>query len=172
MLNDLLLLDPGRNSTAELVKYAAKSPEIPAEVFQIALEVNYPQNWRAAWTLKGMWEINPGIVEPLLLKMIRSLPTVPNNGVRREFLRILTDYPPPENEDDLGILLGHCFDSLTIQHNPVAVKIHSISILTKIAKIIPEIRVELSAAISMAMREGSPGMLNRGAKALRALQKM
>jgi hypothetical protein len=171
-LNELLLKDPGKENTRHLAALSARSGEIPSLLFDIAIRSNYPQNWRAAWTLKGIWEISPAYVEPFIGEMIKVLPTVPNNGVRREFLRILSDYPPPDNEDNLSILLNHCFDCLTNLQNPIAVKIHSISILLKIVDIIPEIKGELATAISLAMYEGSPGMLNRGSKALRALQKM
>lgn len=167
-----MLNDPGKENTRQLAAMSAQSGEIPSLLFDIAIDSNYPQNWRAAWTLKGIWEISPAFVEPFFGQMIKVLPTVPNNGVRREFLRILCAYPPPEKEDDLGILLNHCFDCLTNPQNPIAVKIHSISILLKIAGVIPAIKGELTTAISMAMHDGSPGMLNRGSKALRALQKM
>jgi hypothetical protein len=171
-LNNLMLDDPGKENTRQLAALCNRSGEIPSLLFNIATDSNYPQNWRAAWTLKGIWEISPEFVEPLISEMISALPTLPNNGVRREFLRIICAYRPPEKEDDLSILLNHCFDCLTNLQNPIAVKIHSISILLKIAGIIPEIRGELATAISRAMHEGSPGMLNRGSKALRALRKM
>jgi hypothetical protein len=172
MLNDLLLFDPGKKTAAELAGLSRKSPELPIEVFNIAMENNYPQNWRAAWVLKGMWESAPKIVEPLLEEMIVALPTAPNNGVRREFLRILCEYPVPKNEDLTGILLSHCFDCLQEPLSPVSVKIHSITILLKITFIHPELKEELATTISLAMQEGSPGILNRGEKALRALQKL
>jgi len=97
------------------------------------------------------------------------LPTVKKDGVKREYLKMISEFPLPENDEELGILLKVCFDYLADPLEPTAVKAHSISILCGISKIIPEIIPELRTTIEVVMQEGSPGIVNRSDKALKEL---
>ncbi len=148
-----------------------ENPLIFDELWTIALSEELPINWRAAWAIKGIWEESPELVSPHLSNMRRALANIKQDGVKREFLKMISENPLPDDEEELGILLKYCFDWLASPMEPIAVRAHSMEILFQISAQIPEIIPELKTTIEVAMQEGSAGMVSRGRKILKALQK-
>ncbi len=148
-----------------------ENPLIFDELWTIALSEELPINWRAAWAIKGIWEESPELVSPHLSNMRRALANIKQDGVKREFLKMISENPLPDDEEELGILLKYCFDWLASPMEPIAVRVHSMEILFQISAQIPEIIPELKTTIEVAMQEGSAGMVSRGRKILKALQK-
>ncbi|MCF8364252.1 MAG: hypothetical protein K9H16_00630 [Bacteroidales bacterium] len=169
-LNDLLLGEISKNNTLKLAQMAIENHGILDELWSYAISEDEPVNWRSAWVLKGIWELNPDLISPLVGNMILALPGITKDGVKREFLRIIQEYPIPEDEIKLGILLDCCFSWLANTAESVAVKIHSMTILFEISKKIPEIKNEFIHTIEVSMQEGSAGIVNRGSKTIRALK--
>jgi len=168
-IRELLLGEISKKHSDEIAKMTIKNPLIFDELWEISVSDEEPVNWRAAWVIKSIWEKHPHLVEPHIKKMRLVLPTVKKDGVKREYLKMISEFPLPENDEELGILLKVCFDYLADPLEPTAVKAHSISILCGISKIIPEIIPELRTTIEVVMQEGSPGIVNRGDKALKEL---
>jgi hypothetical protein len=139
-------------------------------LWAFALSDEEPVNWRAAWVIKGIHENKPKLVEPLIHEMIQALPNLEKEGVKREFLRMILEYPLPEDEEMLGVLLDSCFQWLANPPEPIAIKVHCMTILFEISKVIPEIKQELITTIEVAMQEGSAGIVNRGGKTIKALR--
>jgi len=169
-IKELLRSELSKRHAVEIVKMSAENPLIYDELWAIAISNELPINWRAAWVIKGIWEETPEKILPYLGQMRRALLSIKQHGVRREFLRILTEYPPPDDEKELGILLKCCFDWLAGPTETVAVRVHSMEILFQISKVIPEIIPELRTTIEVAMQEGSAGMVSRGRRTLKVLR--
>ena len=91
--------------------------------------------------------------------------------MKREFVKIIADSPLPEDEEQLGILLGICFEWLNSANEAIAVKVHCMQILLMISRQIPEIIPELKTTIELAMQEGSPAIVSRGRQVLQKLQR-
>jgi hypothetical protein len=170
-LTDYLLYDLSKSHTDRLAAKAANEPEVIGDLWDIALSNDEPQNWRAAWVIKGIWEQQPQLIVPWHTKMIEVLPRLTKDGVKREFLKIISETPLPRGEELLGVLLYTCFRWLATPAEPIAIKIHSINILQQISLRIPEIIPELCTTIEVAMQEGSAGIVNRGSRTLQALRK-
>ncbi len=169
-LKDFLLDEISKSNMRKLANKANETPAIITELWDYTNGTDDVLNWRAAWAMKAIWEQNPHLIEPYIEPMIRALPKLNKDGVKREFLRMIQEYPLPENEALLGILLDCCFLWLATPAEPIAVKIHSMVILLEISKKIPEINRELIHTVEVAMQEGSAGIVNRGRKTLIALQ--
>lgn len=169
-IKDLLLGEISKRNTREIARMAGENNNILKELWDYALSEDEPVNWRSAWVIKGVWEQNPELVSPLIDDMIRALPGLNKDGVKREFLRMIQEYPIPNDEDLLGILLDSCFFWLAAPAEPIAIKIHTMTILFEISKKIPEIKPELITTIEVAMQEGSAGIRNRGSKTIKALK--
>ncbi len=146
-----------------------ENPLIFEELWSIAVSDELPVNWRAAWTIKGIWETNPTLVTPHIGRMRQALANINQHGVKREFLKMISESRLPDDENELGILLKCCFDWLADPLEPIVVKIHSMDILFNISKQIPEIIPELKTTIEVAMQEGSAATVDKVEKMLRAL---
>ncbi len=169
-IRDYLLYDISKKHAAEIASKAAQDAAILKALWNFALSDETPVNWRAAWVIKGIHENNRNLIEPLISDMIRALPQLEKEGVKREFLRMIMEYPLPEGEESLGVLLDSCFRWLANPAEPIAVKIHCMTILFEICKVIPEIKQELITTIEISMQEGSAGIINRGKKTIKALR--
>jgi hypothetical protein len=169
-LQDFLLDEISKSNMRKLAIVATENQDLITKLWDFAISDEEPLNWRAAWAIKAIWEQNPSLIEPYIEPMIVALPRLKKDGVKREFLRMIQEYPLPENEEHLGILLDCCFLWLAAPAEPIAVKIHSMVILLQISKKIPEIKRELIHTIEVAMQEGSAGIVNRGRRTLIALQ--
>jgi hypothetical protein len=168
-IKELLRSELSKRHAVEIAKMSRENPLIYDELWAIAISDKLPINWRAAWVIKGIWEKTPEMIVPYLGQMRQALPSISQHGVRREFLRILTEYPPPDDKEELGILLKCCFDWLASPMETVAVRVHSMEILFQISNLIPEIIPELKTTIEVAMQEGSAGMVSRGRRTLKAI---
>jgi len=169
-IKELLRSELSKRHAVEIARMSKENLLIYDELWAIAISDELPINWRAAWVIKGIWETSPEMVVPYLGQMRQALPAITQHGVRREFLRMISEYPPPEDEEELGILLKCCFDWLASPLEPVAIRVHSMEILFLISIQIPEIIPELKTTIEVAMQEGSAGMVSRGRKKLKALR--
>lgn len=165
-----MLYDVSKKHAGEIADKARENEQVLKALWNIALSNDEPVNWRAAWMIKNIHEKDRKLVEPMISDMIRALPQLEKEGVKREFLRIIMEYPLPDDEERLGILLDSCFNWLANQAEPIAVKIHCMTILFEISKVIPEIKAELITTIEVAMQEGSAGIINRGSKTIKALR--
>ena len=170
-LTDYLLYDLSKSHTDRLAAKATNEPHIIGELWDIAISQAEPENWRAAWVMKSIWEQQPALIRPWHTKMISALPAITKDGVKREFLKIISETPLPDDDELLGILLETCFRWLAAPAEPIAIKIHSINILQQISQRIPDIIPELCTTIEVAMQEGSAGILNRGSRTLKALRR-
>ncbi|NCA86278.1 MAG: hypothetical protein EOM83_12005 [Clostridia bacterium] len=170
-LTDYLLYDLSKSHTTRLAAKAAAEPHIIDELWDIAISDAEPENWRAAWVIKGIWEQQPQLIVPWHIQMIEMLPKLTKEGVKREFLKIISETPLPTDEVLLGVLLNTCFQWLATPAEPIAIKIHSMNILQQISHHVPEIIPELCTTIEVAMQEGSAGIVNRGSRTLQALRK-
>jgi hypothetical protein len=170
-LTDYLLYDLSKSHTDRLAAKAANEPQIISELWDIAISDAEPENWRAAWVMKSIWELQPALILPWHTKMISVLPTLTKDGVKREFLKIISETSLPDDDELLGVLLETCFRYLAAPAEPIAIKIHSINILQQISQRIPDIIPELCTTIEVAMQEGSAGIVNRGSRTLQALRR-
>ena len=170
-LKDILLQEVSRKHAESIAEMAMKNPLIFDELWEIAISDEHPVNWRAAWVMDAVWEKCPEIIRPFIPKMWAILPQLKVDGVKRQFVKIIADSPLPENEEQLGVLLGVCFDWLNASTEAIAVKVHCMQILYIISRTIPEIIPELKTTIEVVMQEGSPAIVSRGRQILQKLQR-
>ncbi|MFC2101250.1 hypothetical protein ACFLRZ_05415, partial [Bacteroidota bacterium] len=101
--------------------------------------------------------------------IIRSIPELIDDAVKRAFLKILMNYPKIEDEELLAILMNYCFRYLESHYETVAVKIYSMEILYHISNSVPEIKNELIAIIEEQVRRGTPAIKVTGQRKLKKL---
>jgi 8-oxo-dGTP diphosphatase len=152
---------------------ATSAVENPA-VFDRLIEYSFSDDkklaFRASWTLTKVCDKFPELIYPHLSRIIDSLGSLENESAMRSFLRIIS-FSDMEmiSEKHQGILADLCFSLLRSGFSAIAVKAYSMEILYKLVLRYPELRIELSATISMLQPEGSAGILARGRQILKKL---
>lgn len=115
---------------------------------------------------------DPSIVLPYVSEIIRKLPELKNESVKRDFLHIFAELFLPEDEEDLGRLLDYCFGVMNSVTKQVSLKIYSMEILYRISLLEPELKQELALTIENQLQYGSAGFRSRGSKIVRKLGRL
>jgi len=154
----------------KIVAYIGTNSSRFSELVSLFLAGPYRITQRAAWPLSRCVEINPEFIEPHLKKILTytMTPGVPD-AVKRNVIRLLQFIPIPKRL--YGPTAKICFQFLSDKKEPVAVRIFSMTVLSNLAKKLPELKNELIPLIEDEMPYGSAGFVSRGRKVLQELKK-
>ena len=123
---------------------------------------------RAAYSLSISIDKYPSLLDPYIGILIGNLDNINLHiAVIRNTVRVLQNIEIPKRYE--GKLTTKCFDYLTDNNQPKAVKVFSMTILANMAKKYPELKNELILIIKDLMEFGSPGILSRGKKVINQL---
>ena len=125
---------------------------------------------RAAWAMDACLEKYPELLSPYVETLIDALPSLANNGVKRQIVKALAVRDIPESRQ--GRLTDLCFQWLQSSTTPVAVKVHCMQILANITAGHPGLATELQAVIREQIPRNSVGFSARGKKILKQLGKI
>ncbi|MCX6243744.1 MAG: hypothetical protein NTU98_03485 [Bacteroidetes bacterium] len=168
-LESLLLVENSRRNTDLVADLILQKPELFDELVRIFLRNEEPVSRRAAWVTDTISEQKPELILNYLNEIVTSLPRFTHDGMKRESLRILSRSPLPDQQ--LGLLIKHCFDWLTSAGESVAVKMYSMEILYRISQQEPDLKKELADSIEWRMQEETPGFKAHGKKLLAKLSR-
>jgi hypothetical protein len=169
-LRDDLLREYSKAHVAFIAKSIGPNQEDFDELITLFLGDEYRVTQRAAWVLSHCADEHPWLIEKHIEPLLLNLQKPVGDPVKRNTLRVLRNVEIPE--ELMGIAADLCFDFLLSGKEPVAVKIHAMTILHNIVKKFPELKEELKVAIEDQMPFGSAGFKNRGGKVLKAISKM
>ncbi len=145
------------------------SPESYRFLIEISFSGKRPLDWRAAWIADYLAEMQPALPEPHLENILRHMKLTMPGGVMRCYLRMLTRYPIPEAHQ--GMIADLCFESLSRESIPVAVKVHAMEILYRFTQDYPELKNELVIMLREQMVNNSTGFKTRARKIIGRLEK-
>lgn len=166
---DLQNLVASWENLALVVRHISDQPEHLQAILKMTFNEGQPENWRAAWMLDKIHEKHPELVVPYLPELIEFSLQTRNDSKRRHLLKLISLYPIPEKHT--ANLLNYCADILTNAAIPVAVRVHAMQILFKIALQEPDFAGELIDMIEHEIEyHGSAGIKSRGQKLLKKLR--
>ncbi len=123
---------------------------------------------RASWVMSDCIENTPSLALPWIDKMIRrSQEKDIHNAVQRNILRSLQFVVIPKRLR--GIAVNVCAENLQSVHTAVAAKVFSMSVLTNIAQVEPDLRREVVFLVEPLTLHASAGVRSRSKKALKLL---
>lgn len=169
-LRDDILGEYSKANVVRIAKNIGPNQEDFDELMALFLGEEYRVTQRAAWVVSHCADDYPWLIEKHVEPMLLNLQKPVNDPVKRNTLRVLRYVKIPE--DLMGIAADLCFEFLQSGKEPVAIKIHAMSILHNIVLQFPELKEELHIAIEDQMPYGSAGFKNRGGKVLKALNKL
>jgi hypothetical protein len=167
---DLKLVDSSRKLADILVHDIDKSEKKFSEMINLAFQDKYPLSMRAARVVALCCEKNRYLLEPYLILIIDSLEKFRVNGVRREFMKLIVEWPNKLNDNSIGKITELAFNWLVDTKQPIAVRYYSIEVLIKVADIYPEIAIELMEILNGLIENGSSGLKAKSKKVLMYLK--
>ena len=125
---------------------------------------------RAAWVLGVVGDTHPALLQPYLKKMIAKMkePGV-HPAVKRNTVRVLQTIDIPRGL--LGTVVSLCFDFLTSPRETIAVKVFSMSVIDRVARVEPDLEKELRLVLEQQLPLAGPGFRSRAGKILRKKRK-
>jgi hypothetical protein len=141
------------------------------EIFEIALRDNYPLSMRAARIIELCVSKQQTLIRPHIYNMLKAIETSKIDGVKRNFLKILSEIPLPLDENYQGHLVDLSFKLIEDNSESIAVRAFSIDILMKFSKTFPELKRELIPLLETIAEDSSKGLESKCKKLLKMISK-
>jgi len=155
-----------------VVTMIGNDPMLFEEVFVLSYTRPYPLSMRAARAIQLCCEKKSWLILPHLPKMLEIILQTNISGIRRNYLKIIAEFIPPEQISESGLLLDSCFRWLMNPGEPPAVCYYCMDIIVLMAKKEPDLRYELEAVIENRLEyDKSPSFQNKATKILAQIRK-
>ena len=164
-----LLENRSKKNVLRIAHLAHHEPKLIDAIFECVAEGKEKIDWRSAWVLDHLNQIEPSATPKHLNRMIRFLPTTSSDSLRRIFLKIIGTHPIPD--ENSGVLMDECFKLLKNPASAIAVRAWCMNILVDFAKEYPEICNELKPILEEISKTGSAGEKSKANKMLKTLDK-
>ena len=165
-----LLPDSGKLTAIHAAKVVMQKPELITLLFDLAFIDKKQFSMRAANVIQIIDSIDDSLIRPFYPNIIRGFEEFRIDGVKRCFLKLISNHVDIPSEDLLGILVNYCFSKAS-SSDPVAIKVYSILILYNLSLVEPDLTNELVLIVEDQIPKNSPAFANFGKKIITALKK-
>ena len=172
IIREQLLVEHSKKNTELIREYIGNDKVKLALLMKCFFKEEYRVSQRAAMVVSDVFDHRPELIQPYVNKLIENLNQDQYHiAIKRNSIRILQYVEIPEEKT--AELFDHCLNNLISVKEPIAVKAFSMTVLFNICKSFPELKHEIIPLLELELeRNESAGVLNRGKKLLKALQKL
>ena len=156
------------NQTLAVVNWIGTDPRRVEQLIKAYLGANSRTTQNAAYFMMKIGDTYPWMIEPYIGDLIKNLRSDPPTAIRRNTVRMLQNHSIPKKLH--GELAEKCFQYLQDRKEAIAVKAFSMTVLSNLTDLYPDLKYELKIVIEDLMQNGSPGIKSRGGKVLRHLE--
>jgi hypothetical protein len=165
-----ILREHSKRQTVRIARWIGPDKRRFRQLMELLLHGDRLVTQRAAWILTYCYESHPQLVTPWLPDLLKKMqePDV-HDALKRNVVRFLAcaDIPKPL----LGTVVSLCFDYLNSVDAPIAVKVHSMSVIQKVSEQEPDLKHELQTAIELMMPYVGPALQARGRIVIKQLSR-
>jgi hypothetical protein len=165
-----ILKEHSKRQTVRIAKWIGPDKRRFRQLMELLLHGDRLVTQRAAWILSSCYEFHPQLITPWLPDLLKKMqePGV-HDALKRNVVRLLacTDIPKPL----LGTVVSLCFDYFNSVDAPIAVKVHSMSVLQNVAQQEPDLKHELQTAIELMIPYAGPALRARGKIVIKQLNR-
>lgn len=159
-IREALLAEHSKPQTMKIVNYIGGDTERFAELMRLFLGDTYRLSQRAAWAVNYCAEHHPDLVKPYFGKLVAQLEREDVHvAVRRNVARMLQFIEIPKRYR--GRVFDACYKLVDDPHQPVAVRVFSLTVAAGIAKGSPELLSELRLVAAKYPQGATAGFRNR-----------
>jgi len=151
------------------VKAIEDVPESFRDVLELCFLEKYPLSMRAARVVQLYCDKCPEAIYPYLDEAVEKTIRSQIGGVRRNFLKIFSEFIDLERISDPGPLLNTCFEWLLDASIPPSIRIYSMDLIFKLGLKEPGLHHELKATIEIISEESEISLKNCGKKMLKKI---
>ncbi len=159
-----------RNYILMLADVAVEKNNLIKLSLEIIGEGSSRESKMASWLLSHIADSHPEILESFQDQLIELTLHTSADSIRRNLLRIIVLFPLPAHR--LVPLFEQGLEWMLCQSYAIAVRANAMQLLYKICLMEPELASELQQHIAGLMEYDSAGLVSRGKKIMRQLQKI
>jgi hypothetical protein len=150
----------------KLVRWVGKDKSRFQQLMKIFLQGKDPLTKKSAWIIGHCAERHPELVTPWLSAMVKKMQEPGAHGaVKRNVVRILQFVDIPRSLQ--GIVVSICFEFISSEDEPIAVRTFSMTVIDKIAREEPALKKELEFVVRRILPYATPAFRARARKVLR-----
>lgn len=168
-IREELLKEHSKKQTTKIVNFIGNDAKKFKELMYLFFNDEYRVVQRSAWVVNNCAEAHHELIKPYLEKMIDYLQKPVHDAVRRNTVRIFQFIDIPKKLT--GKVASVCFDLLQSKKEPVAVKVFSMTVLSKLCNKEPGLINELHLIIEAQLPYSTAGFKSRAKKVLKQLEK-
>jgi hypothetical protein len=163
-----ILKEHGRKQAIKIAAYAAGSPSRFKSLVDIYLTGPYRVTQRSSWPLSLCAEEHPELVRPHLKKLLDFIrkPGV-HDAVKRNTMRLLQFVDIPKKNH--GQLIDLCFEVLQQPKEAVAIRVFSMTVLSRLIVDQPDLQKELRIILEDHLPYSTAAFRSRASKLIRKL---
>lgn len=157
-----------KQQALKISECACSSPKDFAALMQCFLSNEYRLAQRAAWSVSWAAQKNPSLIKSYIKDLITQLPRKDvHDAVIRNSVRILQKIEIPEEFH--GEMINNCFAFIESNSTPVAIKAFSLTVLSNLSELYPEIKNELQLIIEERWNYETAAFKSRARRILKTL---
>jgi hypothetical protein len=166
-----ILKEHSKEQAHKLADYVGSNPSRFKSFVEVYLAGPYRVTQRAAWSLSIIAEQHPKLLAPHLKKLLDFLSKSGiHDSVKRNTMRLLQFIDIPKRNYGQVAELGFAY--LQSKKEPIAVKVFAMTVLARIVKDEPDLRIELKMIIEDQLPYSSAAFISRAKKVLKEIDKL
>lgn len=167
-IRQTLLAEHSRSQCRKIVKYIGADKKRFAELMTVFFRGEYRVTQRAAWPISYCVQENPSLIVPYFKRLLDVLQKKEvHPAVTRNIIRLLQYVEIPNRYR--GKLMTTCFEYISADNVPVAVKAFSLTVLYNLSHDYPDILSELKIIIDQRWVHETPAFKSRAKKILQRI---
>lgn len=165
-----ILREHSKRQTTKIARWVGGDKLRFRQLMDLFLHGEYRVTQRSAWIIGLCAEHHPELIGPWLKHMIAKMekPGV-HVAVKRNVVRILAGTEIPHAL--LGTVISRCFAYLNSENEAIAVRVHSMMTILRVARTEPDLKNELRGAVEQLLVNAVPAIRARARIVLKMLEK-
>jgi hypothetical protein len=166
-----ILRKHSKRQTVRIARWIGPDKRRFGELMGLLLHGDPIVTQRAAWILSSCYEFHPQLIKPWLPALLKKMqePGV-HDALRRNVVRLLSCADIPTSL--LGKVVSLCFDYLNAVDTPIAVRVHAMTVLQKVAEREPDLCHELQTSIQLMLPYVGPAVRARAKIVIKRLERI
>jgi hypothetical protein len=161
--------DSGRRTADLAVEAVGNNPAYFRRLVDISFTEPYPACMRAARVAQLSCEQHPALILPHVEEVITRIEGHKVSGVKRSYLKVISDNFDMAKPEDPGKLVQMCFDWLISPKEDPSIRIYAAEIIYQVTLREPDLKNELVTVLEEVVTEDITSIRNRGKKILARL---
>lgn len=166
-----LLREHSKRQATKIARWVGNDRRRFRQLMECYLGGEFRVTQRSAWVVGLCAESNPALIQPWLKSILTKMEEPGVHGaVRRNGMRILANVDIPRRLQ--GTVVTRCFDAMASDEEEIAVKVHAMMTILRVARTEPGLRNELRGAVGQLLPVSGPAIQARARMVLAALERM